>query len=151
MNATLEKYGYPATAIADYDSWVVLLNPKQGPTAPRLVVASREDGETLGSLSLAAHAEFKQVAADVEVGLHATFRPDKLNWFMLMMVDRQVHYHVIPRFRAPRSVLDHIIFDAGWPKHPEMTSVLTFSETELHTIWSQLRADWPVSVTRRDW
>ena len=29
MNATIEKFGHPATLVADYDHWTVLLRPAQ--------------------------------------------------------------------------------------------------------------------------
>jgi hypothetical protein len=34
MNATIEKFGWPATLVAEFDHWVVLLRPAQ-PTLRR--------------------------------------------------------------------------------------------------------------------
>lgn len=40
MNATIEKFGYPATLIAEFDHWLVLLRPAQ-PTLGSLVLAAK--------------------------------------------------------------------------------------------------------------
>src|SRR5690606_24257005 len=42
MNATIAKFGHPATLIAEYAHWVVLLRPAQ-PTLGALVLAAKSD------------------------------------------------------------------------------------------------------------
>ena len=58
MNATIEKFGFPATLVAEFEHWVVLLRPAQ-PTLGALVLAEKSDATAFGDLSAAAHAELK--------------------------------------------------------------------------------------------
>ena len=39
---------------------------------------------------------------------------------MLMMFDKQVHFHVFPRFKNPVDALDERWVDANWPGIPEL-------------------------------
>ncbi len=39
MNKTIVRFGYPATLVAEYEHWVVLLRPEQ-PTLGSLVLAA---------------------------------------------------------------------------------------------------------------
>ena len=68
MNATIEKFGYPATLVAQFDHWLVLLRPSQ-PTLGSLVLAARSDATAFGDLPAAAHAELKTVTATIETAL----------------------------------------------------------------------------------
>ena len=58
MNDTIAKFGHPATLIAEYDHWVVLLRPAQ-PTLGALVLAAKSGVTAFGDLPAAAHAELK--------------------------------------------------------------------------------------------
>jgi diadenosine tetraphosphate (Ap4A) HIT family hydrolase len=60
------------------------------------------------------------VIADLEAALKKAFRYDKLNYLMLMMVDPQVHFHVIPRYADVREFEGLSFRDAGWPGPPEL-------------------------------
>jgi len=58
MNDTIAKFGHPATLIAEYDHWVVLLRPAQ-PTLGALVLAAKSNATAFGDLPAEAHAELK--------------------------------------------------------------------------------------------
>src|SRR5690606_29739097 len=92
MNPTIEKFGYPATLIAEFDHWLVLLRPTQ-PTLGALVLAAKSDATAFGDLPAAAHAELKRAAAAIESALGAAVGYDRINYLMLMMVDPHVHFH----------------------------------------------------------
>jgi diadenosine tetraphosphate (Ap4A) HIT family hydrolase len=123
MNAIIEKFGYPATLIADFDHWVVLLRPAQ-PTLGSLVLAAKGDATAFGDLPAAAHAELKTVTATIEAALTQAIAYDKINYLMLMMVDPHVHFHVIPRYEGSRSAAGLTIADAGWPGQPDLGSAV---------------------------
>lgn len=53
---------------------------------------------------------------------------DRINWLMLMMVDPQVHFHVLPRYDGARSHGDLTVGDAGWPGPPDLKSAVTLSD-----------------------
>jgi len=123
MNATIEKFGWPATLVAEFDHWVVLLRPAQ-PTLGSLVLAARSDATAFGDLPGEAHAELKTVTAAIEAALTHAVGYAKINYLMLMMVDPHVHFHVIPRYEGERSAAGLTIVDAGWPGQPDLGSAV---------------------------
>jgi len=123
MNATIAKFGWPATLVAEFDHWVVLLRPAQ-PTLGSLVLAAKSDATAFGDLPGAAHAELKTVTTAIEAALTRAVGYAKINYLMLMMVDPHVHFHVIPRYEGERSAAGLAIADAGWPGQPDLGSAV---------------------------
>lgn len=123
MNATIAKFGYPATLIAEFDHWVVLLRPAQ-PTLGSLILAAKSDATAFGDLPVEAHAELKTVIATIEAALRDAVDYAKINYLMLMMVDPNVHFHVIPRYEGTRSVAGVTVPDAGWPGQPDLGAAI---------------------------
>lgn len=119
MNATWEKFGWPATTVAEFDHWVVLARPAQ-PTLGSLVLAARSEAAAFGDLPAEAHAELKTATAAIEAALGAAVGFEKLNYLMLMMVDPHVHFHVIPRYEGSREWEGREFVDVGWPKVPDL-------------------------------
>ncbi|WP_311267189.1 HIT family protein [Sphingobium sp. WCS2017Hpa-17] len=135
MNATIEKFGWPATLIAEFAHWVVLLRPTQ-PTLGSLVLAAKNDATAFGDLPEAAHAELKTVAATIEAALGKAVAYAKINYLMLMMVDPHVHFHVLPRYEGERSAAGVTVADAGWPGQPDLgTAVKLDSELDSLRDW----------------
>jgi diadenosine tetraphosphate (Ap4A) HIT family hydrolase len=135
MHATLTKFGYPESLLRDFAHWVILRRPAQV-TLGGLVLVSKHEATSLGALPADAHAELKNCTAKLENALTA-FRPyDKINYLALMMVDPQVHFHVLPRY-ANDQMFDGVTFtDKGWPGVPDLKQAPDLSpETtyKLHT------------------
>lgn len=123
MNATIEKFGYPRTLIAEFDHWLVLLRPAQ-PTLGSLVLAAKGDATAFGDLPATAHAELKVATSGIESALGKAIGYDRINYLMLMMVDPHVHFHVIPRYEGDRHAAGLTISDAGWPSQPDLASAV---------------------------
>ncbi len=141
MHETLRKFGFPGSTIRDYDHWVVLLRPQQV-TVGSMVLALKADIRTLGEVSPEAFAEMATVTRDIQDALAATFDARKINYLALMMVDPQVHFHVIPRYDGPREVNGTMVEDPGWPKLPEMGRTLDLTPDSLDWIKAKLTAAW---------
>ena len=62
VNATIEKFGYPATLVREYRHWLVLLRPAQV-TLGSLILAARGEATAYGALSQQAFAEQGAVIA----------------------------------------------------------------------------------------
>lgn len=142
MNATIEKFGHPATLVADYAHWVVLLRPAQ-PTLGSLVLAARSDATAFGALEPAAFAELARVTADIEAVLEQAVAYERINYLMLMMVDPHVHFHVLPRYEGEREAEGIVIGDAGWPKTPDLASARQLEPAEIEALAGWLRRRWP--------
>ena len=119
MNATMAKFGYPESLIREYDGWVVLLRPQQI-TLGALVLICKEDADALSVVSVEAFAELKEITTALESGLKACFTYDKINYLMLMMVDPDVHFHVLPRYSAVRLFGQTEFVDPSWPGPPDL-------------------------------
>lgn len=130
MNATIEKFGYPATLIKEYEHWVVLLRPAQV-TAGSLVLAAKSDATAYGDLSPDAFAEQGRVIADIEAMLRAATKFERINYLMLMMVDPHVHFHVIPRYEGQRSLAGMSFADTGFPGPPDLKSAIILDQASI--------------------
>lgn len=141
MHATLEKFGYPATEVRSYEHWVVLVRPAQ-PTLGSLVLVAKSAVTAFGELPACAHAELAQVSRDIEAALGEFTAYAKLNYLMLMMVDPQVHFHVIPRYEGERSWQGTRFADTGWPGPPALGEAHKFAANEQADMVAALRALW---------
>ncbi len=141
MNATITKFGYPATLVAEFAHWLVLLRPAQ-PTLGSLVLAARSDVTAFGDLPAEAHAELKPVTTAIESALSDFVGYEKLNYLMLMMVDPHVHFHVIPRYAGERRWRDRVFVDAGWPKVPDLSQAVVLDRPESDALVSHLQSTW---------
>ena len=119
MNQTIGKFGYPGTLVRELEHWVVLLRPKQ-PTLASLVLACKDDAKALPDISATAFAELQSATREIEATLGALFRYDKINYLMLMMIDPDVHFHVLPRYASERDFGGVRFVDTGWPKVPDL-------------------------------
>ncbi len=142
MNATMSKFGYPTSMLAEYEHWVVLLRPQQV-TLGALVLVCMEAVTSFGALSPAAGAELVAVAKDIEQTLAAAFAHDKINYLMLMMVDPDVHFHVLPRYAAARSLGEQEFTDVAWPGPPRLDQVNPTDADSNARIRAALMAHWP--------
>ena len=130
MNETIEKFGYPATLIREYDHWVLLLRPAQV-TAGSLVLAAKSDATSYGDLPSEAFLEQRLAVAELERMLKAAVDNEKINYLMLMMVDPNVHFHVFPRYGGTRSLAGMTIADSGWPGPPDLKSAITLEQAKI--------------------
>jgi diadenosine tetraphosphate (Ap4A) HIT family hydrolase len=142
MNDTIRRFGHPATLIAEYRQWVVLLRPEQ-PTLGSLVLAAKSEAEAFGGLPVEAFTELGEVTGAIEAALSAAVGYAKINYLMLMMVDRHVHFHVIPRYDGERSWGGVTIADKGWPKTPALGEAVSLDEAQIAGFAGWLKGYWP--------
>ena len=142
MNATIKKFGFPATLIREYSHWLVLLRPQQ-PTLGSLVLAAKSDQTAFAELEPQAFAELKTVTSDIERALGEAVRYERINYLMLMMVDPHVHFHVIPRYEGEREAEGISVPDAGWPKVPDLGSATALEDAQIERLRSWLKGYWP--------
>lgn len=141
MNETILKFGYPATLVHEYRHWLVLLRPQQ-PTLGSLVLAAKSDATAFADLESAAFSELAEVIRDLEAALRRAVRYEKINYLMLMMVDPNVHFHVIPRYEGERSGGGISVPDAGWPKQPALNEALSLDDDGIAAVRDWLTGIW---------
>src|SRR6185503_19735245 len=137
MNPTILKFGYPDSLVKDYEHWLVLLRPAQV-TLGALVLAAKSDATAYGALPPAAFAEQGEIVAAIERALAAFTAYERINYLMLMMVDPQVHFHVIPRYSEPRRWQGVEFPDAGWPGPPQLGSAVQLSNAQIAALAAEV-------------
>lgn len=137
MNATMEKFGYPATLIADYEHWAVLLRPSQV-TLGSLVLAAKGDATAYGDLPPEAFEEQAAVVAAIERNIRSFSSYERINYLMLMMVDPHVHFHVIPRYEGSRRWGEFEFIDSGWPGPPRLDTAIALDPENQQKMKSEL-------------
>jgi diadenosine tetraphosphate (Ap4A) HIT family hydrolase len=139
MNVTAKKFGYPDSLVKSYAHWHVLVRPVQ-PTLGSLVLVCSDATDHFGGISREASAELQQATADIERVLGGLFQFDKINYLMLMMVDPDVHFHVLPRYADKRDYRGHSFEDASWPGPPDITASNDFPDAVKQGLLTDLRA-----------
>lgn len=144
MNATMAKFGYPGTLIAEEGSWVALTRPSQV-TLGAMMLVCREPVTAFGAISAVGAESLRHVVAKSEIALKQAFNYDKINYLMLMMVDPDVHFHVIPRYAESRTFAGQSFQDLYWPKPPDLTVAANTEANVLTKIRDQIYQHWPKS------
>lgn len=138
MNPTIEKFGYPATLLREFDHWLVLLRPAQV-TLGSLVLAAKSDATAYHQLSRVAFTEQADAIAATEKALATFCEYERINYLMLMMVDPNVHFHVIPRYSTSRAWRDVDFPDGGWPGPPQLGSAVALTPDQIGELAQELR------------
>ena len=131
MNPTIEKFGYPATLVHELQHWLVLLRPAQV-TLGSLVLAAKSNATAYSAAAAPKPSPSRAKRSRlIERALAAFTSYERINYLMLMMVDPNVHFHVIPRYSAARQWSGVEFPDAGWPGAPLLGgAVAAFRRTD---------------------
>jgi len=141
MNDTFRTFGWPRTRIADLNHWGVMVRPAQ-PTLGALVLCCKQPVRALGEVDEAGLVELGEAARRIDRMLAATVRHEKINYLMLMMVDPDVHFHVLPRYAGSRRLVGVEVADAAWPGPPDLTAGQKLDDEALDRLKDQLAAHW---------
>jgi diadenosine tetraphosphate (Ap4A) HIT family hydrolase len=137
MNRTIERFGFPATLLREFEHWVVLLRPAQV-TLGSLVLAAKSDATAFSKLPRAAFDEQADAVAAIERVLARLVAYERINYLMLMMVDPNVHFHVIPRYSQHRSWNGVDFPDEGWPGPPKLDAAVKLDRARLEQLVAEL-------------
>jgi diadenosine tetraphosphate (Ap4A) HIT family hydrolase len=142
MNETFRKFGWPETRIAETEHWGVMLRPEQ-PTLGALVLGCKLPVRSFGQIGPDGMADLARAVAGLEAMLSAVVAYEKMNYLMLMMVDPDVHFHVLPRYPGTRSAVGIRLPDPGWPGQPQLGGGRALSTEEIRRLVDHLTARWP--------
>jgi diadenosine tetraphosphate (Ap4A) HIT family hydrolase len=140
-NATELKFGDPDTRVGQTPHWTVLLRPRQ-PTLGALVLVCRENATAFSAVSPAAFADLQQAVQRVERSLREVIDYERINYLMLMMVDPDVHFHVIPRYSQSRELGGQTVTDTGWPGPPALEPAVVLEAASRAELLQRLRSAW---------
>ena len=141
VNATMTKFGYPETRVAEYRHWVVQLRPRQV-TLGALVLVCKEPSRAFHAIGSGAFRELEHVTTDIETTLADVLAYERINYLMLMMVDPDVHFHVVPRYSGTRMLAGIELADAGWPGPPDLKGGIDLDEKQRQELVAELGHRW---------
>ena len=140
-NQTAIRFGYPETLVREYEHWLVLLREPQ-PTLGSLILCAKADVTEFSALPAEAFTEMNVVVGEIEHALKAAFAYEKINYLALMMVDPNVHFHVIPRYAETRSACGLSIVDAGWPALPQLGEAAELAPEQREALIGYMQKYW---------
>lgn len=138
MNPTIEKFGFPVSLLKELRHWLVLVRPAQV-TLGSLVLAAKSEATAYSQLDPEAFAEQADAVSYIEQTVSGFVQCERINYLMLMMVDRQVHFHVIPRYSSPRTWKGIEFADDGWPGPPRLDGAVKLEHLQLSELVAALR------------
>ena len=138
VNATMRKFGYPDTLIKELDHWVILLRPAQV-TLGSLILAAKSECTAYSDLPDGAFAEQAVAVRSIEKALRAFCDYERINYLMLMMVDPNVHFHILPRYSGVREWQDIQFEDQGWPGLSQLKLVVELSPIQITALLNQVK------------
>lgn len=124
----IEKFKLEQLLIFRVGSWIISLRPQQ-PTIGSMVLTLDRSCEHLGELSEDEAKDLGTAYHEIEKLLDKTFKPDRINYLALMMVDNQVHFHVIPRYGKAVEINGMEYQDKNWPGPPSLDPLEIESST----------------------
>jgi len=120
--------------LKEYKYWKLSLSPK-AITLGNCVAITKRHIENFSDITAEEMQEFSILVKDAEKHLKAVFSYDKINYLMLMMVDKHVHFHILPRYSTNKTYAGLDWLDSGWPKEPVMKSNKINKEVLLKIKW----------------
>lgn len=113
------KFNIDELKIFETKYWIWSLRPSQ-PTLGAGILSLKRKAQRFSELNKEEFCDLEVIIKSIENTLSTLFNYDKINYLMLMMVDKQVHYHVIPRYKDPVTLLDNKWIDKSWPGLPNL-------------------------------
>ena len=115
-----EKFRVAELLVLDRGGWSWSVRPSQ-PTLGSGIISLNRYALRLSDVSTEEMAALADLVGKLERAIGACFNHSIMNYLMLMMVDHQVHYHVIPRYDGERWFGGRRWVDNGWPKLPVLS------------------------------
>ncbi len=137
VNITMQKFEYPAAIVKDYGSWCLLLRREQV-TLGSLVLICKDNAIRYSEISKKAFQEYPEIVKQIENTLYELFEYDKINYLMLMMIDPNVHFHIIPRYAGSKVFKGTLFNDHSWPSSPDLSKHNNVSSKMFSDIKSEL-------------
>lgn len=128
-----EKFKISKLTLLSFTHWVVSVRPQQ-PTIGSLVISLKRSCKELNQLLEEETRELKLVFQKTEQLLKSAFGYNKINYLCLMMVDEQVHFHVIPRYENILSFDGKAYKDNSWPGPIDVLNTIQEANVEMKVL-----------------
>lgn len=114
-----EKFRIDQLKIYESKHWIWSLRPHQATLGAGILSLKRECA-TFAELEQREFADLSNIIKVIEPTLKRSFKYDVINYLMLMMLDKHVHYHIFPRYERSVEILGEVWKDESWPSVPQL-------------------------------
>lgn len=114
-----KKFRVNDLKIFETEHWLWSLRPHQV-TIGAGVLSLKRECRTFSELYQSEHTDLNNIIKVIETTLKSSFNYDVMNYLMLMMFDKHVHYHVIPRYEKTMEFFGDRWKDKDWPNVPNL-------------------------------
>jgi diadenosine tetraphosphate (Ap4A) HIT family hydrolase len=140
MNNILNTFDLNRCLIKEYENWYLLLRKEQV-TIGAMVLIEKSLKHSYSEINDESFSELGAIVKEIERVMKRKFSYDKINYLMLMMVDKEVHYHVVPRYQGSINYQGKEYTDMGWPSFPRLSEPLSFDLKSFNLLLSELKID----------
>lgn len=113
--------------IFEGEFWNWSLRPKQ-PTIGSSIVSLKRHATTVSDITSEEWNELLYIFKLIEERCKKVFSHNVINYLMLMLVDKQIHYHVLPRFDSSTDFNGYLYDDKFWPNPIDFSQEQKFLE-----------------------
>ena len=113
------KFKVQELKIYETNYWIWSLRPHQA-TLGAGILSLKRACSSFSGLEPEEFCDLKIIVGVIEPSLQMAFNYDAINYLMLMMVDKLVHFHVLPRYMKPVSLFGRVWIDQRWPGVPDL-------------------------------
>lgn len=133
-----DKFHLNTRTIYKSKYWTLSLRPIQS-TLGSCVISLNRYCEKLSDINEDESKDYINIVKFTEDSLSKVFEYDKINYFMLMMVDSHLHYHVIPRYKDKKEFLNKVWNDNNYPTLVDLVGDEVKEETAKEIITAILK------------
>lgn len=124
-----EAFRLPELVILRTEHWTWSVRPIQS-TLGAGVLSLNRYATSLSDMTVEEASGLAHATRAIQSTLEQFSAPEKMNYLSLMMVDAHLHFHVIPRYSAPRTFAGQTWVDEGWPALPVLGGNAAISAPE---------------------
>lgn len=117
LNEFQEKFHVKDYMIYESEYWIWSLRAHQATLGAGILSLKREC-PVFSELKEEEYTDLNKIIKSIEPTLKKAFNYDVINYLMLMMFDKHVHYHIIPRYEKPVNFQEVVWKDDRWPGIP---------------------------------
>lgn len=132
-----KKFQLDEYKIYESEYWVWSLRPLQG-TLGASILSLKRECEVFSECTREEFADLDSIIKIIEKTLKSAFDYDIMNYLMLMMVDKHVHYHVFPRYEKSLEINGYSYTDQKWPEPPELAGE-SLSQEQMIQIFDKIK------------
>jgi len=134
----IEKYNLSDNVIFETTHWSWILNNNQSTIGSSFLVLKR-DCTSFNETLIDEMNDFKFISSLIEKVFAKAFNIKKVQFLKLMMIDQQLHYHIVPRHEEPINIFNFEWKDNDWPGLPNLET-LNYDSTITNKILEYLKA-----------